>query len=70
MKRLALALLLLAAPAFAQQQKLTPEQNAAATLGSQLGLCFQGNAVLQTEIDKLQAELKALKDKYEKPAPP
>jgi hypothetical protein len=58
----------LAAIVHANAQQLTPEQNVASMLGSQLGLCFQSNAALQNQIIAAQAEIKALKDKYEKPA--
>lgn len=68
MKRLAALFLLAASPAFAQQ--LTPSQQIASTLGSQLGICMSSAADLQTQLAAAHAEVKALKDKYEKPATP
>ena len=54
-------------PAFAQQP--TPSQGVAQMLGGQLGLCFANNATLQEQLATAQAEIKALKDKYEPKKP-
>lgn len=60
--RFLLVFVLLAVPAFAQQQ-MTPHQSAAQMLGSQLGLCFEGNATLQEQNIKLQTDLDAANKK-------
>jgi hypothetical protein len=60
------AALLFAAPAAAQQQT-TLEQR----IGAQIGAIIIQNAALQEQIEKLQAQIKALQDKNEpKPNPP
>jgi hypothetical protein len=67
-----LAIIVAISPASAlAQQQFSPVQEAAMNLGRQIGLLTQMNADLQTQIIGLQAQIKALQDKYEpKKEPP
>ena len=56
--------LILASPAWAQQ--LTPEQNAAAALGQQIGLLTHDNVMLRQQLQQLSAENAKLKAELEK----
>jgi Tfp pilus assembly protein PilN len=75
MKRFVFALAILVSPAMAQQ--LSPQQQAAANLGQQIGLLAANNAELAAQIQALNAQLvekdkriKALEDVQQKADPP